>query len=69
MKRGEKTGGFKRICMQFACNLHMICVIHSQEEIFELELPHCFPYVVACPFVSSVLPPHLPHARIQNSHI
>ena len=42
MKGGKKTGGFKGIWISFACNLHMICVICSQEVIFELELHHCF---------------------------
>lgn len=47
----------------------MICVIYSQEVIFKLDLHHCFPYAVMCPFASSFLPPLIHHPWIQNSYI
>lgn len=69
MKEGKKTGGFKGVWIKFACNLHVICVICSQEVIFELELRHCFPQCSYVPIGRCLLPPLSPHSRIQHSYI
>lgn len=69
MKGGEKTGGFRRTwmqCMQSAYDLwHLFPRSNFCDRAASL-LP------LRCPcahFVSSFLPPFLPHPRIQNSYI